>query len=215
MFTRQSLISSVCNQLRERIAKASFNIEEVKKAQKVKEEIEYRLKIFQDADRLVRKVIEKTKLIGIAATNYLTAKKEKSLKGVYSAIYLTSSIIPGNTGIISDLSRPEEFTVVNSYGDPIMITEGGAVRSILSLTLRYAIISNTEYENFFLLDEPLAVVSQEKSALFSQYLPIIGQNSQIILIGQKPEIFISADNTKEYLFTKSGGKTRVEEVVSK
>ena len=169
--------------------------------------------LIKEKQRMVRRRVDIEKMSSVLkATNkilagYVADKKKKSMKGIYSGIYSAQTIIPDTTTVKLHVDAREAF-LINDEGDDVNLVEGSAFRATLSFFMRGIILKNTNYIPFMVLDEPLTTLSEESSAALSNFLPIIANDMQIILIEQKDAVFSNSDEIV-YEFKKSEGETRV------
>ncbi len=189
------------------VAVAKGKVSEQKQAEITKQNLmrkqQQNIKLSQSLDVTIK---ENKNIIKVCKW-YLAKKRDVSFREIKRGIELANAIIPEAQNYHLNISD-KKASIENEYNHDLYDAEGSAYASILSFNLRSVIIDNTPILNFLLLDEIFSTLSPESSANFSKILPELAKKFLIVLIEQKPEIFVTGVD-KKYLVTKNGDRTEV------
>lgn len=142
---------------------------------------------------------------------YLGEKKKAGNMAVNTALMSARNVVPDSMEGIHLVVDGDEAWLESADGMLMERMEGGGYRATCSLFMRkVALSADPNTLQFLLLDELLAKLSPESSATVSQYLPILAQDCQMIVIEQKAEVY-SQLNCKRYHFFLAEGETIVRE----
>lgn len=154
-------------------------------------------------------VIESLKPCVKDIQEYITDKRKKSHSALNNALRVAAEIIPASMRGIKFEMEGDEAWLQAPNGAYVDRSEGSGYKGTTSVFLRSVVLSaNPDKLQTLFLDEPLAKLSDERTALLSTYLPKMVENQQVILIEQKKEIYANADCTL-YGFFKSDGFTSI------
>ena len=143
--------------------------------------------------------------------DYLGEKKKSGNMAVNAALLSARNVVPDSMEGIHLIVDGDEAWLESNEGLLMERMEGGGYRATCSLFMRkVALASSQNTMQFLILDELLAKLSPESSAIVSRYLPILAQDCQIIIIEQKNEVY-SRLNCKRYHFFLAEGETIVRE----
>lgn len=143
---------------------------------------------------------------------YIADKRTSALQSLNNALRIAGEIVPAAMkGIAFNMERDEAWIETE---DAVYASsaEGSGYKEIVSVLSRLVVngLCESELKTVF-LDEPLAKLSPERTALLSQYLTLIVDNQQIILIEQKREVYANVSCTL-YEFVKDGDFTTVKRI---
>lgn len=134
---------------------------------------------------------------------YNAQKKKEALLSINTALSVANFIVPSSMKGIRFKIEGKEAWIENEAGMDVHRTEGSGYKGVVSAYLRSVVLkSNPDLLQFIIFDEPLAKLSTENSVTFSNYLPILAENMQLIWIEQKKEVFANVDNKVVYTFFK-------------
>ena len=193
-------------------AQSEYRLKISRENKQKREEAELKLKLANKALRkaeLSLAAVRKNKKILEAC---LTGKRTYTIDELNDAIYAVSQIVRPSKPISIELTPNKEVYLQYDDGYVVDLCEPSSWRAMSSVMMRYAVLSLTSYMNDLILDEPLAVLDDTSSAEFSLYLPILAQNSLIILMEQKDSVFSNTD-VVTYRFTKIGSDTMIKREV--
>ena len=143
--------------------------------------------------------------------SYLTERKHKGNMAVNTALMSARSVVPDSMSGIHLTMQNGEAWLESDNGMLVERMEGGGFRATCSLFMRrVALSASPNTMQILILDELLAKLSPQSSAIVSTYLPILAQDMQIIIIEQKKEVYAEA-NCKVYNFFLADGSTIVRE----
>ena len=165
--------------------------------------------LFKNAVKLVQQEIDDI-------LEFLNEKKKQGNMAVNAALLSARNVIPDSMdGVRLEVSDEEAWLEV---GDGMLVErmEGGGFRATLSLFMRkLALSSSPDTEQILIIDELLSKLSTESSAVISQYLPLLAQKSQIIIIEQKPEVYSQLNGVRYHFFLTEGETSvRKEEITN-
>lgn len=199
------------DRLKQKISLCEIRISETEKRRRLKEKLEKEIADITLTYDLLDKGEKDLKKKRKDTLEYIGEKKAKASSAIEATFYATNSLIPSSSYTRLKIKN-DQVSLVDEQNLPIELLEGSAHRATQSFFVRSAVLRNSKYMPFMLLDEPLATLGPESSASFSKYLPPLCKHMQIILIEQKPEIFADAEDVIEYNFKNSGGVTTVRRV---
>lgn len=133
---------------------------------------------------------------------YIDGKRKASMENINAALRMAGEIIKDATeGIYFQLDGDEAY-LVTPDGLEVDAVEGCGYRQISSTFLRSVILeANPGKLSTLMLDEVFSLVSPDNSASLSLYLNVMTQNTQVISIEQKPQVYSNIDHVR-YVFTK-------------
>lgn len=204
-------IYGLIGQLETKMADVSYKIRQTNESQSRKASIEANIKEKQTEIFVATKLNQELDRILKPLKDYNAEKQEKAISGIHAGIASVRSIITDSFKVALEIDK-ETAMLVNEHEDEINLTEGSAFRAMNAFFMRDILLSNTNYLQFEILDEPLTTLSGPSSAEFSNYLPLLSRNKQKILIEQKDEAFVNTQGHTVYKFKKSEGRTRVEKL---
>lgn len=203
--------SAICQQLTNeasvlasRIAVAKENEEKRKKYTQMLKSVCSALSSYKNTASKLRHTIDDI-------TEYLGEKKKAGNMAINAALLSARNVVPDSMEGIHLVVDGDEAWLESREGMLMERMEGGGYRATCSLFMRkVALSSSTNTLQLLILDELLAKLSPESSAIVSQYLPILAQDCQMIIIEQKAEVY-SQLNCKRYHFFLAEGETIVRE----
>jgi DNA repair exonuclease SbcCD ATPase subunit len=201
--------ADLCVKLSAEIANCSFRIEQTreneKKAEKLRGQSDALGSSIKDTDTL----IEKLKMLIEDVSTYTSDRRASSVNAVKQALMAAGNIVPASSKQIVFKMDQGEAWFETKDGLSLDRVEGSGYRATLSMFMRSVFMqTNPQYLQTLILDEIFAKLSPERSAILSTYLPLLGENIQIISIEQKPEVFSGLDCVS-YNFFLDGDKTVV------
>lgn len=135
--------------------------------------------------------------------DYNAQKKADSLLSINSALSVANFVVPSSMKGIRFKIEGKEAWLENEQGMDADRLEGSGYKGTVSVYLRDVVLrANPSLLQFMILDEPLAKLSPESSAIFSTYIPMLAEKMQIIWIEHKKEVFSSVDGKAVYTFFK-------------
>lgn len=142
---------------------------------------------------------------------YLSTKKKNGSMAVNAALMSAKNVIPDSMDGVKLAIADGEAWLESPDGLLVERMEGGGFRATCSLFMRkVALSASPNTMQLLVLDELLAKLSPESSAIVSTYLPLLAQSMQIIIIEQKREVYANAE-CKTYNFFLADGATVVRE----
>lgn len=200
---RGSIYSSQCMKLREISAKCKVRIEQTEENKKRFNSLCSQIENYQGVISSLTKVIAKIKPWIDDIEDYNAQKKQEALMSINSALLVANFVVPASMGGIHFKIDGREAWLENKDGMDADRLEGSGYKGTVSVYLRNAVLrSNPDLLQFMILDEPLAKLSVESSAIFSTYVPLLVDNMQIIWVEHKKEVFASVDSKYVYSFYK-------------
>lgn len=134
---------------------------------------------------------------------YNAQKKKDSLLSINSALSVANFVVPSSMKGIKFKIEGKEAWLENEEGMDADRLEGSGYKGTVSVYLRNVVLrANPALLQFMILDEPLAKLSPESSAIFSTYIPLLAENMQIIWVEHKKEVFSNVENKVVYTFFK-------------
>lgn len=193
---------NTCNELAAEIQKLSTLISVSEHNIQLKANNEKSIKTYEGNIILCNGVLDNVKPIVDDVQDYIAERKKESMHNINNALRLAGEIIPDSTeGIYFKLDGDEAWLATPDDLE-VQTVEGGGFRQVSSAFLRTVVLnSNPDNLQTVFFDEVFALVSPENSSTLSLYLNVICQNTQVISIEQKPQVYSNIDCVK-YLFTK-------------
>lgn len=207
------MVNATAEALRRRAQEAMFRIKTTEENEAKRESVEKTMRQTRAAARNLEAGLAVYKgLIG-TLTQYLDERRQQGNTAIMSAMQAASYIVPSCDGSIVPRVEDGEAWFETQDGIDVSRLEGGGYRSILSVLMRAVVLrSNGQYLQTLVLDEIFSKLSVENSATLSGYLPLLGQDMQIISIEQKPEVFSRTPHIA-YRFYLDGDHTKVSSEV--
>lgn len=210
---RRADYSTICTLIQNEISRCNLRIEQT-------EQNKDKLLKLQDAQKLSKNsiaycdmVIDSLKPFANDIQEYITNKRKQSHSALNNALRLAGEIVPASMGGIAFKMEGDEAWLEMPNSALVEHCEGSGYKGAASLFLRSVVLAqNQHYLQTMVLDELLAKLSTERTALLSRYLPQMVKNQQIIIIEQKKEIYADCEATL-YKFFKSDGFTTVTKEV--
>lgn len=193
---------NTCNELVSAIQQINTSIAISEQNAITKANNESNIKKYEANIMLCNGVLDNIKPIVEDVQDYVTERKKESMHNINNALRLAGEIIPDSTeGIYFKLDGDEAWLATPDDLE-VQVVEGGGFRQVSSAFLRSVVMnSNPDNLQTMFFDEIFSLVSPENSSTLSLYLNVICQNSQIISIEQKPQVYSNIDCVR-YLFTK-------------
>lgn len=203
--------SSICQQLTSEASVLASKIAIAKENEEKREKYTTMLKSVCAALTSYKNTASKLKHAISDITEYLGEKKKAGNMAINAALLSARNVVPDSMEGIHLVVDGDEAWLESSDGMLMERMEGGGYRATCSLFMRkVALSASTNTLQLLILDELLAKLSPESSAVVSQYLPILAQDCQMIIIEQKAEVY-SQLNCKRYHFFLAEGETIVRE----
>lgn len=203
--------SDICQQLTNAASVLANNIAVAKENEEKRKQYTFMQKNLATAIISYKNTASKLKHAMADISEYLGEKKKSGNMAVNAALMSARNVVPDSMEGIHLVVDGDEAWLESADGMLMERMEGGGYRATVSLFMRkVALTANDGALQFLLLDELLAKLSPESSAIVSQYLPILAQDCQMILIEQKAEVY-SQINCKRYHFFLAEGETIVRE----
>lgn len=142
-------------------------------------------------------------------SEYANNKAKDGQLAINRALEIAGDVIPDSMkGVSFQMEGDKAWLEVNDMvADGV---EGSGYKGATSMFVQASVLrQNPSILQTLILDEPLAKVSTENSAVISAVLPYICKDLQVILIEQKKEVFSNSEHVT-YLFFKDENGTRVE-----
>lgn len=198
-----NIYSAQCVTLRDIASKCNLKIEQTKANQKKYTSLETQIDTNTALVTSMELVINKVKPWMDDILDYNAHKKQDSLLAINSALSVANFIVPSSMNGIRFRIEGKEAWLENADGLDADRLEGSGYKGVVSVYLRNVVLrANADLLQFLILDEPLAKLSPESSAILSTYLPLLAENMQIIWIEHKKEVFASVENKVIYSFYK-------------
>ena len=201
-------LTSKATELHTKIAISNENSVKLKKC-------EENIRITSLAVNMMLTSLQELNKLSIAIQNYLTERRKKGNMAVNTAIMSAHNVVPDSMEGVRFVMSGEEAWLESEDGMLVERMEGGGFRATCSLFMRrVALTAAKNTMQILILDELLAKLSPESSAIVSTYLPVLAQNMQIIIVEQKKEVY-SRINCDAYNFLLTDNSTIVrKEVIS-
>ena len=201
--------SNICRLMRDEISKCDLRIKETEENTKRLSDLQgIRESSIASVDYCIM-VLDSLKPLAKDIQEYITDKRKNSRSALNNALRVAGEIIPASMRGITFETEGDEAWLQAPNGAYVDRSEGSGYKGTTSVFLRSVVLSaNPDKLQTLFLDEPLAKLSDERTALLSQYLPAMIENQQVILIEQKKEIYANAECTL-YGFFKSDGYTSI------
>lgn len=203
--------SNVCQQLMNQATALGTQISIAKENEAKRTKYTEIVKAIMKSENFYKRAIQVVQREMDDISEFLAEKKKAGNMAINAALLSARNVIPDSMeGVRLETEGKEAWLEI---GDGMLVErmEGGGYRATLSLFMRKLALASAEgIEQLLIIDELLSKLSSESSAIISQYLPILAQNSQIIIIEQKPEVY-SQLNCRRYHFFLTEGETSVRE----
>jgi len=121
---------------------------------------------------------------------YLSKKKSTGLKSIHSGMLAARTIIPHGDRVRLYVDGEDAY-LGDEKGYAVNEKDGSAFRATLSMFMRDRLLKATDCIQTMVLDEPLSTLDLDNSAEISKYINVMATTAPVILIEQKPEIFVS------------------------
>lgn len=202
--------AEVRKQLMQRAQLAAFRIQQTTENQEKRDHLVAQMEELKDVIIKLDKAMKTYTSILATTKAYIDERREDSNVAVASAMRAASYIVPACDGTLVPKCEGGEAWFETEDGIDVSRLEGSGFRSILSVMMRSVVLrSQPRCLQTLVLDEIFSKLSVENSATLSTYLPILAQDTQIISIEQKPEIFSNNSHTA-YKFYLDGDHTVVQ-----
>lgn len=196
-----NIYSTQCAQLREIAARSKIRIETTEENRKKFTSLEEQIKVNQDTVATMTSIMAMLKPWISDLEEYNAQKKRDALLAINSALSVANFVVPASMKGIQFKIEGKEAWLENEDGLDADRLEGSGYKGTVSVYLRNVVLrANPDLLQFMLLDEPLAKLSVESSAIFSTYVPLLAENMQIIWIEHKKEVFANTPNKYVYTF---------------
>lgn len=205
--TRRISDNDIISCLRQRKSLAEIRITETQKNLESKVNLENAISYLSNEGKALKERLQECKKTLKATVSYITDKKQNAEQGIYNAIYEASQIIPGCPNV-KLVIKDKKASLEDNEGRDMNLCQASSWKATTSVLTREAVLSNTEFMQDMILDEPLSVLDDYSSADFSMRLPLLAKDRLIILIEQKDSIFSNAD-VMTYKFDLLGDVTEV------
>lgn len=197
------IYSSQCIKLRDIASQCKLKIKQTQENQQSFQSLEGQIETYTQMVDSMTYLMGKIKPWMSDLEDYNAKKKADSLLAINSALSVANFVVPSSMKGIRFRIEGKEAWLENEAGMDADRLEGSGYKGTVSVYLRNVVLkANPSLLQFMILDEPLAKLSPESSAIFSTYIPILAENMQIIWIEHKKEVFSSVDNKSLYSFFK-------------
>lgn len=202
--------ATISRQLLQRAQLAAFRIQQTKENQEKRDSLITRMNEMKNLILKLDKAMRIYTSILSTTKSYIDERREDSNTAVASAMRAAAYIVPACDGTLVPKCEGGEAWFETEDGIDVSRLEGSGFRSILSVMMRSVVLrSQPRCLQTLVLDEIFSKLSVENSATLSTYLPILAQDTQIISIEQKPEIFANNSHIA-YKFYLDGDHTVVQ-----
>lgn len=203
------IYNNECMKLRDIIARCDIRIEQTEKNQTQASTLDMQIESNQTLANAMTEVMRKIKPWMDDLLEYNAQKKRDSLLAINSALSVANFIVPSSMKGIRFRIEGKEAWLENEAGMDADRLEGSGYKGVVSAYLRNVIMrANPALLQFILFDEPLSKLSPENSAIFSNYIPLLAENMQLLWIEQKKEVFANVEDKVVYrLFKDDNGHT--------
>lgn len=206
---RQREYNTVCALMRNRLVECDLHIKETEENSKKLGELTGLRDTYKSNVVSCQQVIDSLKPMIEDVQSYITDKRKDSKTKLNNALRVAGEIVPAAVNGIKFEIEGDEAWLQTPNGAYVDRSEGSGYKGTTSVLLRSIVLAaNPDKLQTMFLDEPFAKLSNERTALLSQYLPILLADQQVILIEQKKEIYANADCTL-YGFFKSDNYTTI------
>lgn len=212
--SRRLYVDNIRNQINSSIINSRQAINTSKIARENNEKYEKEVADLQSTIKVYKNTLDIHKT-ALKEWKEIKSKRQKTVReSVYAGFYSVRNIIPNasqvDLAIESDAVRL--VTEVKGVPQSICKRDGSAYNSMLAFYSTTNLLRMSNFLNFMLMDEALAVVSANKSEEFSRYLPFLAKGMLMVLIEQKDEIFVESGDIIEYNFKKVDGVTQIRRI---
>lgn len=207
--------SNTCSALGTVLQDLDVRIRVSEQNMKLRETYTEKIKTLENNVYLCKEVIDQMKPLLKDVQSYVAEKRQESMQNINNALRVAGEIIQdASEGIRFELDGDEAW-LATADGMVVDAVEGGGYRQVSSAFLRSVVLnSNPNILHTLIFDEVFALVSPENSAVLSLYLDILTQDTQIISIEQKPQVYSNIDSIV-YHFTKGEQFAEVHKEVVK
>lgn len=143
---------------------------------------------------------------------YLAKRKTEGIVNIKTGMLAARAIIPHGTTVKLEYDPPHNVYLLGEDNMLINETDGSGFRATISLFMRDRLLKSSGYLQTMVLDEPLSTLDLENSAEISKYIGAMAIESPVILIEQKPEVFVATAHTA-YHFELIDGITHVRKEI--
>lgn len=194
--------SAICTQLRQAVNQLDVDIKVSEQNEKLKAQYTETLEHMERNINLCNMVIEETKPLLADAQEFLDKRRQESMQNINNALRISGEIIPDAAEGLTMKLEGDEAWIATSDGREAQDSEGGGYRQTSSMFLRKVILqSNPELLQTMFLDEMFALISAENSATLSLYLNTILQDTQVISIEHKPQVYSNVDGVLYHFYS--------------
>lgn len=203
------MYSEIVNKLRAEAAKSELRIktteDNLAKAKKLSSYIES----CEDSIRACNYVLKQIEPKMADLQKYLTDKADTGKAAINHAIAVAGDIIPDSMrGVQFQIEGDTAWLEVSDMS--VDSVEGSGYKGVASMFIQSEVVKQTpNILQTIIFDEPLAGVSVSNSVSVSACLPYMCEGLQVILIEQKPEVFVNFNHTV-YNFFKDEDGVRLE-----
>lgn len=197
------IYSNKCLKLRELAQRCKFRMDVTAENEAKAHTLDSEIEMAETMLKAIDEVRNKIKPWMDDLLEYNAQKKRESLLAINTALSVANFIVPSSMKGIRFRIEGKEAWIENEAGMDVDRIEGSGYKGVVSAYLRTVMMkANPELEQFIVFDEPLAKLSPENSAIFSNYVPLLADKLQLIWIEQKKEVFSNVDNKTVYTFFK-------------
>lgn len=199
------MYSDIVKRLRAEAAKAELRIktteENLEKAKKLSDYMES----CTESINACKYVLERIDPLIADLQKYLTEKADTGKAAINHALAIAGDIIPDSMrGVQFQIEGDTAWLEVEDMS--VDNVEGSGYKGVASMFIQAEIVKQTpNILQTVIFDEPLAEVSVSNSMSVSACLPYMCDGLQIILIEQKPEVFVNFDHVVFNFFKDEDG----------
>lgn len=192
-----------CLKLREVAARSRSRVEHTLENRKKFVSLEKQIEDCNAIIETMTLVMAKTKKWFEDIDDYNAQRKKDALMAINSALSVAGVVVPASMkGIHFTIDGRDAWLETEEKMDVDRV-EGSGYKGTVSTYLRNIVLkANPDLLQFLILDEPLTKLSEESSAIFSTYVPLLADKMQIIWIEHKKEVFANVENKWVYRFYK-------------
>lgn len=200
---QNSRYAATCSCLANTITDYESRIRVSKNNAKLKTDYEEQINRFTSASNVCDVIINICKPTLQDIQTYINTKRAESMQNINNALRLAEEIIPDSEpGVHFELDG-EKAILLTEDGLTVEGTEGDGFCQVSSVFVRAAVAkSNPAILDTLIFDEVFSLISPENSATLSLYLNTITQDTQVISIEQKPQVYSNIDCVM-YTFNKT------------
>lgn len=206
---RRDMYNNVCALMREEITKCSVHIKETEENRQKLGELQGMRDSYASSIDYCQLVTDSLKPMISDVQEFINTKRKDSKSKLNNALRIAGEIVPASVRGVKFEIEGDEAWLETPNGAYVDRSEGSGYKGTTSMLFRSIVLgANQDKLQTLFLDEPLAKLSDERTATLSKYLPALLSNQQVILIEQKKEIYANAGCTL-YKFFKSDNYTTV------